>query len=213
MTTMVNNIEGYCDIDAYCDWVSSLCNAGYKPFLLTFMFRPIRFSPKKKKDIMEDAIARFYSRVVTRFTRNPNRTAELDQRPILIAAADLPVHKTAKITLRDASVNGGLHFHGMFLRPPVSRFQGSFKAYVRDNQEALIAETSMARIHVEVVRYTPEYATQYALKSLARGLIEDGEVMVLPDSVRKWNPTNRGYDEAVQSYSGASVLYPGRRPL
>lgn len=200
-------------ISDYSEWVGDLCDGGYKPYLLTFMFKALRFSPKEKSAVMKDDIARFYSRIVTRFTRNPNRTAELDQRPILIAAADLPVNKRAKITLRDALVNGGLHFHGIFLRPPVSRFEGSFKAYVRDNQEALIAGISMERIHVEMIRSTPEYVTQYVLKSLGRGSIEGEEVLILPESVRTKNPTNRGYDDAVRTFGGASLRHPGRRPL
>jgi len=197
----------------YADWINDLCSTDYDPALLTFMFRGMKFSLKEKNSVMKDDISRFYARIVTRFVRRPNKAAGLSMRPILLAAADFPVYKLQKSSLRDVQLNGGLHYHGIFLRPKISRFDGSLTALIRDNQKAFIAGTHIERIHVVPIIDAPDYVTRYALKSLGRGAAPDEEVLILPDIARRRYPTDRGYDEACRTPGGPSLLHPGRRRL
>lgn len=208
MTLIQNEITSY-----YTDWVNDLCITHYNAFLLTFMFRSMKFSLKEKNSVMKDDISRFYARIVTRFVRRPNKASGLSMRPILLAAADFPVYKLEKSSLHDVLLNGGLHYHGIFLRPKVSRFEGSLTALMRDNQKAFIEGTHIERIHVARIIDSPDYVTQYALKSLGKGAASEEEVLILPDIARRRNPTDRGYDDACRTSGGPSLLHPGRRCL
>ncbi|WP_127088299.1 hypothetical protein [Aquabacter cavernae] len=170
---------------------------GYKPFFLSFMFQPVSFSPKENFiPLAQGDIRRFYSRIVTRFAHRPNDIRERNKLPIMLAAPDLPVPKTEKSSIQDVSINDGLHFHAMFLQPPVSRFKRKFHLWAKANHDQLIDETHIARLWVGRVVHTPDYMTEYAFKTVGNKLSMD-TILVLPEERKTTvNPTDKGYDEA-----------------
>lgn len=191
---------------SYGEWVKDLVDQGYKPFFLSFMFRPVGFSPKENfVPLAQGDIRRFYSRIVTRFAHHPNDIQERSKLPIMLAAPDLPVPKTEKSSIQDVSINDGLHFHAMFLQPPVSRFKRKFHLWAKANHDQLIDETHIARLWVGRVLSTPDYMTEYAFKTVGKRLSMD-TILVLPEERKAaLNATDKGYDEACRRLHGTSL--------
>lgn len=163
--------------------------------------------------VMHSDIERWYARVITRFAHKPNATGERHKLPLMFVSADLPVPKDAKISLADVCVNDGLHCHAIFLKPPVSRFNGDFHRWAAENEKYLIADTRIARQWIGPVFETPAYMTQYALKAVGTRLSSDA-VLILPRERRVYsNPTDKGYDEACRAARGASMIRTGWKPL
>lgn len=182
---------------SYGQWVKDLVDQDYKPFFLSFMFHPTGFSPKENfVPLAQGDIRRCYSRIATRFARRPNDIRERSKLPIMLVAPDLPVPKTEKSSIKDVSINDGLHFHAMFLQPPISRFKRKFHLWAKANHDQLIDETRIARLWVGRVVHTPDYMTEYAFKTVGNRLSMDA-ILVLPEE-RKTAPnaTDKGYDEA-----------------
>jgi hypothetical protein len=58
---------------------------------------------------MRKGIHKFYGRFCTEFIHNGRAKSEQERMPQLWLFPDLPVHKNKKSSLRDVTINGGLH--------------------------------------------------------------------------------------------------------
>ena len=104
----------------------------------------------------EREIERVYSRLVTRFDRNPRSPAGSQRLPVMILFSDLPVYKREKQSIKDVSINDGLHYGGIVLTPPVSRFQGTLDAHFKEEQDKYVND-KLTRIHVKPIIWNAAY--------------------------------------------------------
>jgi hypothetical protein len=169
--------------DVYSEWISNWVEAGYDLYLISFMFKLIRGSEATQLKVMEASLEAFYATLVTRVVRRP-RSVSIDQLPRLIAHPDLPVQKRAKITLSDATINGGLHFQAVIALPPQSRLQEGLDDHLATYFDLYCPpEGRLARIHAVSVRETPKKAVRYALKMAEKGRFGLEHTVVLPRSL------------------------------
>ena len=106
---------------------------GWNAYLVTFLFNHIPGSPTAKIKLMQDAVSRFYSKLVTRVVRKPNSVDQLFNRPRLMVAPDYPVFKYEKIGLQAATVNDGLHLHSILAVPLKSRLKEDVASHVEQS--------------------------------------------------------------------------------
>jgi hypothetical protein len=177
-------------IAGYSEMVQRRIDSGWKPHLVTFMFKQLSGKMPVVIGGMKDEIERAYSTFITRVVRDPNSPKSAGQLPVLVAMADLPTFRRHRGGDRaDALVNGGLHYHGVLLVPPASRLQTGVdfhffkhrKLYLRDRH-------CLDRIHVLPIVSDPARAVGYALKGLANGRLSyDDCLLVLPRTAGELN--------------------------
>jgi hypothetical protein len=92
---------------------------------------------------------------------------------------DLPVYKRKKRSLNDVSINDGLHYGGIALTPPISRFRSPLDTYFEENQKKYV-NRRLARIHVEPIISNDWYVTDYVAKSIKRGTVSEDDIVILP---------------------------------
>jgi hypothetical protein len=97
---------------------------------------------------------------------------------------DFPVYKLDKNSIRDISINNGLHYQGIALTPPVSRFRSTLVEHFRQEQHEYVSD-KLARIHVQPITWDSDYVTDYASKSVRRGLASDADIIILPKMTRE----------------------------
>ena len=100
----------------------------------------------------------------------------------MILFPDLPVYKREKKSIEDVAINNGLHYGGIALTPPISRFQSTLDAHFAQHQDKYVNE-KLARIHVQPITWDPDYVTDYAAKSFKRGRVSDADIIVLPKTI------------------------------
>jgi hypothetical protein len=161
--------------------------AGWQPYFVTFMFRHISGGPSKRKQIMTDEVSRVYSQMITRIIRNPTAPKYQQLLPYLMAAPDLPVPKTSsRASLRELTVNAGLHFHGVLVLPPEDkcRLGRHLLAHLHEKEELYCPpDHSLLRIDARLSS-TPMLA-DYTLKQIKRGNIAYDDLLILPRSLRE----------------------------
>jgi hypothetical protein len=155
---------------------------GWTAYLLTFKFHPISGNPSSVRHQMHDDVERVYSRFVTRVVRNPRSPSSIGSLPILIACADLPVHKHGKRLTPEVTINRGLHYHGLLLVPPRSRLTVTADVHFTDDHDGyVISGKPLADLHVTPVTDDPWYVVDYVMKSVKnRRVSYDDAVLVLP---------------------------------
>lgn len=133
------------------------------------------------------------------------------QAAFVLVSPDLPVFKHDAFSQQNLGPNEGLHCHAIVLMSPTARLKERFDLWLTANMDGVRRDTQISRIHIEQIEATPEYMTQYAFKSVGVTLAWDS-VLILPREVgSKPNLTDRGYDEAVRTVQGASLMRTGRR--
>lgn len=147
-------------LDAYSDWVRSHVEDGWEAFLLTFMFRPLPGSPNTQISVMQDEIMRVYATLATRIVRKPNSRRGSRFLPKGIFFPDRPVYKHRKSTLRDASINDGLHIHGIMVARrgvglKLSRLRERLDHHLIRNMDKYTND-KLVRIHIELITYRPD---------------------------------------------------------
>lgn len=199
---------------AYGEWVESLVAEEYAGYMLTFMFKnlPARTQAAKIAAMHRD-IELVYHRLASRFAHHPQKASQRRYLPIMMAAPDLPVPKQDKSALNDVVLNGGLHEHAILLTPPwVSRFKYEFATWMQDHSPCLLPDTWLERIHCLRLNETPGKATGYALKAHG-GRLDADTLLILPKALSERSQrTDKGYDEAVRSSRGPSLMRTRWKP-
>jgi len=103
---------------------------------------------------------------------------------------DFPVYKLGKTSIRGISINNGLHYQGISLAPPVSRFRSTLDQHFRHDQHKYIND-KLARIEVQPITWDPDYVTDYVAKSIKRGRASDEDIIILPKTISEL-PSNVG---------------------
>jgi hypothetical protein len=171
-------------IAGYISMISDKTKNGYEPYLLSFMFEPLRGNERTKQNEMRSEIERVFSKLIARVQRYPSRCSQ-DELPILIAATDMPVVKfNEKNSIVDVVQNDGLHFHAILLVPKLSRLKTSVSDHFENNQSVYLS-ARLKRIDVAPITHGLDRTIDYALKSVKAGRISDRDaeaILVLPRS-------------------------------
>ncbi len=166
----------------YRDWVQNYVDQGWMPFIISFMFNQLRWSDSSILGQMKREIERAYSRLPTKFHRDPNSRTGFNLLPRMILFPDFPVFKWEKKSIRDVSVNNGLHYTGIALTPPFSRFSSTLDLHFIQHQQEYLSN-KLARIHAEAIVWDPRYVTEYAAKSVKRGRVSQEHIIILPRTI------------------------------
>jgi hypothetical protein len=130
---------------------------------------------------MRRGIHKFYGRFCTKFIHDGRARSEQERMPQLWLFPDLPVHKNKRSSLREVTINGGLHFNGPMLIPPVSRVEECPIEHLKENQ-AEYARHGIERIHIVLGGDIPGLA-DYAAKTIKNHRANEKDIIVLPRSV------------------------------
>ncbi len=154
---------------------------GWNAYFVTFMFNHIPDGPAVRLKLMQDRVCWFYSKLVTRIVRKPNSPAQLFNRPRMICAPDYPVFKYEKIGLRAATVNDGLHLHSILAVPLRSRLKEDVASHV-GRKPHLYLKPPLREIDFQPIENNMKGVTDYAMKTIKRGICRWEDVFFLPKS-------------------------------
>lgn len=166
-------------MEAIQEFIQPYLLRGDEPYMLTLMFKTLKGSEESIARQMNKVAEILYSRILTRLIKRPNRTP-LEQMPLWLSCPDWPVMKIDGLTAAEILANGGRHLHAMVLVPPTARTGKRLDQIVEENPQQFLVGRSLTRLHVMPVERTVERATGYALKSVERGRVGWGDVLVLP---------------------------------
>ena len=158
--------------------------AGWQPYFVTYVFRHISGGTSKRARIMTDEVCRVYSQLLTRIVRDPNAPSYQQLLPYLMASPDLPVPKTgSKASVRELTINGGLHFHGVLVLPPENRCRlgRHLLAHLHENQ-SLYCPADFPLLRIDVRSMSTPVLAEYVLKQFKRGNVDYGDILILPRS-------------------------------
>ena len=168
-------------INGCTQWMYKLVLSGWKLYYVNFMFEPLRGPPSAIIPQMRKGIHKFYGRFCTEFVHDGRAQSEQKRMPQLWLFPDLPVHKNKRNSLREVTINGGLHFNGPMLIPPVSRFEECPIEHLKENQ-AEYARHGIERIHI-VAGGDIRGLADYAAKTIKNHRANEKDIIVLPRSV------------------------------
>jgi hypothetical protein len=163
------------------EWMREWVLKGWKFYYVNFMFEPLHVPTAELVPKMRRGIHKFYGRFCTEFAHNGRAKSEQERMPRFWLFPDLPVRKNKGNSLRDVTINGGLHFNGPMLIPPVSRFQECPIKHLEDNQ-ARYARNGIKRINIVAGGDIPGLA-DYAAKTIKNHRADEGDILILPRSV------------------------------
>ncbi len=168
-------------LDAYLEMVEIRAVAGFEPYMLTLMFKPMKGSARAQMTGMNIIAEKVYARILTRLVKRPKNT-NLNEMPFWLSGHDWPVRKLDGWTVQDSAINDGLHLHAMVLVPPNARTGGKLSAIIEESPQAFLAGPGMPlnRLHVIEIEKTVRQAAGYALKSVKRGRLGAEDILVLP---------------------------------
>jgi hypothetical protein len=167
----------------YGKWVQEKLDQGWDAYFLSFMFNQLHGSKSSKLNQMKREIDRVYATMLSRIVRCPMSAKNAGRLPIWIGCPDFPVPKHQKQSLRDVTINDGLHYHAICLFPPDSRLRESLEDHVAEYQELYKGKAGNVReLHVRQIANSPKYVVDYTLKSIKRGRVSDAEIIILPRS-------------------------------
>ena len=170
-----------CWIQGLPNWMLERMYNGWRPYYVNFMFHPLRGTSSGIVAQMHDGICKgFYSRFCTSFVHNPRSYAEQERMPRLMLFPDRPVWKREKKSLREITINGGLHFNGPMLIPPISRFRECVMSHIHEKQSRY-CRRGICRIHVTEIHDVPGLI-DYATKTLKWNRADPDDILILPKS-------------------------------
>jgi len=175
--SMIHEIIG----DGYGSMVIERLDQGWTAYIITFMFHSLRGSRASVHRQMEREAERIYATVLTRIVRDPKNPKVKDELPVWILCPDYPVPKHTKKSLRDVTVNEGLHLQGIALIPPASRMKEGLDEHFARHQERYVRPGDpLERVHAKLLTRDPVYVAKYTFKSVLRRRHDFDHVFILP---------------------------------
>jgi hypothetical protein len=163
------------------EWMQEWVLKGWKFYYINFMFEPLHVPTAELVPKMRRGIYKFYGRFCTEFAHNGRAKSEQERMPRFWLFPDLPVRKNKGTSLREVTINGGLHFNGPMLIPPVSRFKECPIKHIAKNQTKY-TRYGIERIDVKAGWDIPGLA-DYAAKTIKNRRADEGDILILPRSV------------------------------
>jgi len=168
-------------IQGYATMVRQRVDAGFRPYLATFMFPRLPGSPRAIIGQMRDGVTGVYATFVTRVARHPTSPGSVATLPIMITAPDLPVPKRDKLPGSEIALNDGMHWHGVLLVPSNSRLRMPADEHFRLQQRLYVGDRSrLDRVDVRPITRAPDVAVDYVLKGSRRRSFSLDDVLILP---------------------------------
>jgi hypothetical protein len=182
-------------------------------YLVTFKFNHIQGSSEyKRREMLKQVEYQFYPTLIKYVERWPMKPSRQSNLPRLIAVPDLPVVKhSKKLSVRDVTINDGLHVHAIIAMPSTLRhFHGyKLKDLIREKRQSFIGGfTSISHIDARRIKDNPEYVADYVLKHAKRNPAIMDEILILPKSPEDVSPAARR--PRLQARRGASGAVPAR---
>jgi hypothetical protein len=171
-------------IQSYSQWIQEYVDIyNFNPFLMTFMFKPLKGSHEAIMHQMKDEIDRVYSTFLTRVIRKPNSVYQryLRSRPMLIAAPDRPVPKHKKQRLSDVTINDGRHIHGILAVPRCCRLKEDVVSHFQQYKR-LYVKNRLLGLDVRAIESDLPRVVDYAFKSVTANKFEYDDILILPKS-------------------------------
>jgi hypothetical protein len=180
-------------IEGYGEWVKRLFDQGFRVYLVTFKFNQIPgLSEYKWREMSKQVEYQFYPTLIKRVERQPMKSSRQCNLPILIGIPDVPVAKHfKKLSVKDVTINDGLHVHAVIAMPRNLRHPDGFKLknLIRDKRQSFIGPfTSISDIDVQRIKDNPEYVADYVLKHAKRNAAIMDEILILPKSPEDVSP-------------------------
>jgi hypothetical protein len=108
---------------------------------------------------------------------------------MVIVAPNLPIPKHFKQRLRDATINNGIHWHGLALvNLLTSKLDIPLHLHIKANRDKYLVG-SIQEIDVRPVTHRPRHVTSYGMKGLERNPFCSDDVLLFPRSISEL-PTN-----------------------
>jgi hypothetical protein len=157
---------------------------GWKAYFVTLQYAPLPGNMKVKGALMNREVDRVAKFLMTRLYRNPKNVRK-ELRPIWYVFPDFPVHKNEKVSLRDVTINEGLHQHAIVLIPLVGtrtnllldgHFQNHQDQYVFDGEDTPLVLVQA----VPIIAAEPDLqkVVSYALKAIRKGRAEIDDIYI-----------------------------------
>jgi len=197
MDTLYNNQHVQQLLQAYGQWVHDHMAYGWHGYLLSFMFCHLSGSDvsqmlghlpgsdvSKRLEIMRKHLGWFYGRLAKNSVPKASHPIWSEFLPKVILAPDFPVSKKSKKqTLRDVTINNGLHWHGLVLVNPLApKLPGKLDVHIKENWKKYLVG-SIRTIGVEPITHDPVYVTGYGMKGLKRRQFFEDEILIFPRAV------------------------------
>jgi len=197
MDTLYNNQHVQQLLQAYGQWVHDHMAYGWHGYLLSFMFCHLSGSDvsqmlghlpgsdvSKRLEIMRKHLGWFYGRLAKNSVPKASHPIWSEFLPKVILAPDFPVSKKSKKqTLRDVTINNGLHWHGLVLVNQLApKLPGKLDVHIKENWKKYLVG-SIRTIGVEPITHDPVYVTGYGMKGLKRRQFFEDEILIFPRAV------------------------------
>jgi hypothetical protein len=130
---------------------------------------------------MHQEVETLYRRLATRMVRKPRSPKWAGLLPIGLFSPDFPVPKlrrSKKSTIRDVSINDGLHMHGIVLANRWGRVPIGLHEHFEQKMDQY-QTGKIRRIDIEPIRYNPAEVVGYALKGLEKRTVSLDDIGVL----------------------------------
>ena len=182
-------------------------------YFLTFMFNHIPGSFDHRCSTMTNAIERVYNTLGNHVVRNLRSPSQRQKLPKLYAFPDYPRKKLKPVSsedvdlegviitngydrqdierkksernsLRDATANDGLHYHGILLIRPDTRLPTTVDKYMEQHSKHFVKEGGpIRRIYIEPIDRTPRQAVGYGFKAVEYRIPDVDQLLILPKSL------------------------------
>jgi hypothetical protein len=172
-------------IRGYGSWIYEFWKTGWDAYAMAFMFHQLPGSQYAQIQQMHEEITTIYRKLLPLMFRKPKSLKNADLVPRGIFFPDLPVSKIGKESLRDVSVNDGLHMHRIMVAPCESRLNVRLDEHFQQKRK-IYQTQKLYRIYVEPIYTKPEYVTEYAGKGLKRTVFSTDDVPILPRSISEF---------------------------
>ena len=167
-------------IQGYGDWVVGEYKRGWTPFYVNIMFEPLnRYQiPVPIIVQMQERIEKsFYPELCRRLLHHPERKGRHRYLPHVILFPDLPVPKYSKQSIRDITLNGGLHYNGIISVSPNSREKDLVRHF--QEKQSVYARRGIQRVHADRL-YDIYGVIDYSMKSIKRHSVNYDSTIILP---------------------------------
>lgn len=165
------------------EWMYEWMAQGWRLYYVNFMFEPFRGPSAGIVPYMWKGITKFYGRFCLEFVHDGRAQSEQKRLPMLSLFPDLPVNKTEKKSWREVTLNGGLHFNGPMLIPPVSRVKESPIKHIAEKQ-GIYTRYGIERIDIRL-GWDVAGLADYAAKNIKNRKANEEDILVLPRPVKE----------------------------
>jgi hypothetical protein len=176
---------------AYQEWIHKILNSVWRDSFwngvqVTFMFNHIPGSFERKCEVMEDEIDRVYRTLVPHVVRSPRSRAGRKRLPILIAFPDTRQQPGCGSNL-DATINDGLHYHGILLVNLDCRLKVRLDMHFKDHSDRYVRRGDRLRtIYIQPIDGpTAKRAVGYGFKSFEWRIPDSDRFFIRPRARRE----------------------------